>query len=284
MIRINAVKRKNLNTTYIENPNTVPMIRYHKLSKHPWLWDGFSTRIGGVSTNQYASMNLSFTLGDDREHVRKNFEIIGEAYGIPVNRMVYSHQTHTANVMPVTGEHAGMGILKERTYSDVDGIMTNEPGLCLVTSYADCVPLYFVDPVHRAIALSHSGWRGTVGNICKNTVELMHEKYGTCPDDLIACIGPSICVDCYEVSADVAEQFQKAYPKEQAEDIIHPKENGKYQLDLTMANYFNMVNAGILSDNIALPDLCTACNASWLHSHRASQGKRGGLCAFLMIK
>ncbi len=276
-------KINNINTTKIKGQN-VPFITYHTLNDIDWVINGFSTRIGGVSDGQYAQMNLSFMLGDSAHNVNRNFHVFGDAIGVSVEDMVYSHQTHTTNVMRVGSEHKGMGILKERNYADIDGIVTNEPGLCLVTSYADCVPLYFVDTVNRAIGLSHSGWKGTVGNICKNTVELMAEEFGTNPADLIACIGPSICVDCYEVSEDVANKFKEAYSKTESVEILTDKGNGKYQLNLHKANYYNMINCGILSKNISMPDICTCCNPDFLHSHRASGGKRGGLCAFLAIK
>ena len=127
--------------------------------------------------------------------------------------MVLSKQTHTTNVRVVTEEDKGKGVMRERNYTDVDGMITNVPGICLVTSYADCVPLYFVDPVKKAIGLSHSGWRGTVGKIGKNTVQLMQENFGSKPEDLLAAVGPSVCMDCYEVSEDVIEQFKEAFEK-----------------------------------------------------------------------
>ncbi len=271
-----------LHTTSVVESGSVPVIRYDRLEKIPWVKNGFSTRIGGVSTGDYESMNLSFTVGDDEAAVLENFKRFGAALGISVEDMVYSHQTHTTNVMRVDASHKGMGILCDRTYCDIDGLVTNEPGLCLVTSYADCVPLYFVDIKNRAVGLSHSGWRGTVGNICKNTLSLMEREFGTKPKDVISCIGPSICKDCYEVSLDVAERFMECYNVAQ-HDILTAKENGKYLLNLHKANYYNMINCGILQENISGPDLCTCCNSAWLHSHRATGGKRGGLCAFLMI-
>ena len=127
--------------------------------------------------------------------------------GVAVEDMVLSKQTHTTNVRVVTEEDKGKGVIRERDYTDVDGMITNVPGICLVTSYADCVPLYFVDPVKKAIGLSHSGWRGTVGKIGKNTVQLMQENFGSKPEDLLAAVGPSVCMDCYEVSEDVIEQI-----------------------------------------------------------------------------
>jgi len=279
-------KRNNINTTCIREDNGIPRISYISLEGFPWLVNAFSTRMGGVSSGIYESMNLSFTRGDEKERVERNFELFGEALGIKTSQMVYAHQTHTVNVMEVRESKKGMGVIRERDFSDIDGIMTDIPGICLVTSYADCVPLYFVDPVHRAIALSHSGWRGTAGNICQRTVDEMGRLYGTAPEDITACIGPSICADCYEVGSDVADRFRQIYGKD-SDRIVLPHRSGasgKYQLDLAMANAINMEMAGIPSEKISTPDLCTCCNDRLLFSHRASKGKRGGLCAFMMIK
>ena len=282
---MNIKKRSGIETTRIIEEKGIPRISYLSLEKFPWLINGFSTRLGGVSTGIYESMNLAFTVGDERENVLENYRIFGESMGISRDRMVFSDQQHTTNVMAVDASHCGEGILKPRSFKDIDGIMTNEPGVCLVTSYADCVPLYFVDPVNKAIALSHSGWRGTIGNICRNTLKEMAKLYGTRPEDVTACIGPSICADCYEVGSDVADVFLEAYGPDSG--VVLPHNGGvpgKYRLDLTRACFLNMKNAGIREENISLPDICTCCNGDVLHSHRASKGKRGGLCAFLMIR
>lgn len=271
------------NTVVRENAG-VPYISYEALEHILWLTNGFSTRMGGVSQGIYASMNLNFNVQDDEKNVLENFRRIGMALDIPVEKMVFSQQTHTTNVMVVDETNCGMGILCDRNFHDIDGIVTNVPGVCLVTSYADCVPLYFVDPIHRAIGLSHSGWRGTVGNIAKNTIELMKKTYGTAEKDLIVCIGPSICKNCYEVSEDVAEKFISVYNDGELVDILAKKQDGKYLLDLPMACRYNFINSGILEEHIIMPDLCTCCNDKILFSHRASKGKRGGLCAFLAIK
>ena len=283
---IGLKKRSGLETTRLVTEKDIPRISYISLEQYPWLINAFSTREGGVSTGMYSSMNLTFTRGDDPDKVRENFRLFGESIGVSIEQMVYSDQQHTTNVMEVTSKHHGMGILRERDFSDIDGIMTNEPGVCLVTSYADCVPLYFVDPVNRAIAASHSGWRGTVGNICQNTVNEMHRLYGSKPEDIIACIGPSICADCYEVGSDVAEVFTETYGEDSVTVVLPHNKNipGKYQLDLTRANVINMEKAGILPEHISVPDLCTCCNSDVLYSHRGSHGQRGGLCAFLMIR
>ena len=218
-----------------------PMFRETGIVKH-----GFSTRIGGVSKGCFSSLNLSFTRGDEEEAVRENFRRIGSAMGIRCEDMVFTHQTHTTNVRVVTEADKGCGIVKPRTYSDVDGLVTDIPGICLVTFYADCVPLYFVDPVKKVIGLSHSGWRGTVGKIGKVTVETMCREFKSRPEDILAAVGPSICQDCYEVSEDVIRQFQKNFPEDCWDALFYQKENQKYQLNLWKANELIFYEAGIL--------------------------------------
>ena len=229
-------------------------------------------------------MNLSFERGDRPEAVMENFRRIGAELGVRCEDMVLSQQTHTANVRVVTGADRGKGITRERDYTDVDGLITNEPGICLVTSFADCVPLYFVDPVKKAIGLSHSGWRGTVGKIGKRTVEMMGESFGSDPADILAAVGPSVCMDCYEVSGDVIEKFRQVFDEKLWPELFYEKENGKCQLDLWKANELIFLESGILPEHMAVTNLCTHCNSEILYSHRAAGDKRGNLCAFLALK
>lgn len=265
--------------------NGVPYLKFKPFEKYDFIEHGFSTRLGGVSNGIYTSMNLTFNLDDNPENVQENFNRMAGALHIPKDRMVYSKQTHTINVIKVDESDCGMGITKERRFDQIDGLITGDPEVCLVTSYADCVPLFFVDPVRKCIGTSHSGWRGTVGNIASKTVTLMKETFGTNPEDLITFIGPSICVDCYEVSGDVANQFKIAYNAEESDMILQPgKEKDKYQLNLQMANYYNMLHEGIRAEHIHISDLCTCCNSDVLFSHRATAGKRGILCGFMYIK
>ena len=283
---LNIIKHNNVDTTELAESNGVVWIRHKPLMSVPWIIHAFSTRIGGVSPLPFGEMNLSYKLGDKTELVCENFRIFGKAVGIPVNDMIYSDQVHSTNVLCVSSKEKGMGIIRDRDFSDIDGLITDEAGVCLVTSHADCVPLYFVDTAKRVIALSHAGWKGTVGNICRNTVEAMKEYYGTDPADITACIGTSICRDCYEIGSEVADEFKKLFSAEQTGRILqHVKGNeDKYLLDLAETNRIQMINSGISIDQIYMPDLCTSCNTSWLHSHRKTGGKRGGMCAFLMIK
>lgn len=270
-------------TTELKEKNHVPYIQFKNLSATGIVKHGFSTRKGGVSTGIFSSMNLNFKRGDDPDAVMENYRRMAAALNMRVEDMVLSDQTHTTNVRVITEEDRGKGILKPQDYSDVDGMITNVPGIVLVTSYADCVPLYFVDPVRKAIGLSHSGWKGTVGHIGQRTVWKMHEVYGSEPKDIVAAIGPSICQSCYEVSDDVAEAFRANFTADEAADILLDKGNGKYQLDLWKANWYVLTDAGILSEHLSVTDLCTACHPDLLWSHRKTNGQRGGLSAFLSL-
>lgn len=270
-------------TTELKEKNHVPYIQFKNLSATGIVKHGFSTRKGGVSTGIFSSMNLNFKRGDDQDAVLENYRRMAAALNMRVEDMVLSDQTHTTNVRVITEEDRGKGILKPQDYSDVDGMITNVPGIVLVTSYADCVPLYFVDPVRKAIGLSHSGWKGTVGHIGQKTVWKMHEVYGSEPKDIVAAIGPSICQSCYEVSEDVAEAFRANFTADEAADILLDKGNGKYQLDLWKANWYVLTDAGILPEHLSVTDLCTACHPDLLWSHRKTNGQRGGLSAFLSL-
>lgn len=283
MTEIKWYKDETLHMRVKQNKG-VTWLEYPAFEKIPGIVHAFSTRMGGVSEGIYSSMNLSFTRGDSEDAVYENYRRLAAAVGFSEKDIVMSDQTHTANVRVVTEKDRGNGITRPRPYKDVDGLITNIPGLMLATFYADCVPLYFVDPVHSAVGLSHSGWRGTVAKIGAVTVLRMMEEYGSDPKDMYAAIGPSICQACYEVSEDVIEEFQQAFDKKYWNELFYKKENGRYQLDLWEANKKILIDAGIAPERISMPGICTCCNPDFLFSHRASHGKRGNLGAFLGIR
>lgn len=264
--------------------NGVTWLSFPALEETGLVTHAFSTRMGGVSEGPYATMNFSFTLGDDPDAVKENYRRMAEALQVDLNRLVVTWQTHTTNVRMVSPEDFGKGILRDRDYRDVDGLITNIPGVTLVTFFADCVPLYFLDKKNRAIGLSHSGWRGTVNRMGNETLLRMKEAFGTDPADVIACVGPSICQDCYEVGPEVIEQFQDAFDKKHHEILFYEKPNGKYQLNLWAANRIVLEEAGVPADQISITDICTYCNPERLFSHRRTASKRGNLCAFLTLK
>jgi len=269
---------------------TFPLLEDTKIVTHM-----ISTRMGGVSSGMFAEMNYSYNRGDDRACVDENFRRTSRIFHMKPSDFVCSDQTHTVNVRRVTAKDAGKGVTCPKDYNDVDGLITDEPGLILSTFYADCVPLMFVDPVRKAIGCSHSGWRGTAAEMGRVTIERMILEFGCRPENIRAAIGPSICQDCYEVSGDVIEAFESLFSQKHYEktvgcgcpiswnDLFYRKENGKYQLDLWKANEAVLLAAGILPQHLTVTDVCTCCNPDILFSHRASQGKRGNIGAFLML-
>ena len=268
----------------VKENNGVTYLTYPSFEKFPDIVHCFSTRLGGVSQGIFSSMNLSFTRGDEEKAVKDNYRRLSAAVGFSLEDIVTSDQTHTTNVQLVGAEDRGKGVTRPRTYKDVDGMITNVPGVVLCTFYADCVPLYFVDPVHKAVGLSHSGWRGTVGKIGKVTIEKMAEQFGSDPEEIFTAIGPSICQDCYEVSEDVIDMFRANFRESEYDRLFYAKENGKFQLDLWKANELVLTDAGIRPEHLAVTNVCTCCNPELLFSHRASKGKRGNLAAFIALK
>ena len=273
-----GLKYKNQEHIFEEKTvDGVPYLAYPLLEKTGVVRHGFSTRLGGVSTGHCATMNISTTRGDDPAAVEENRRRIAKAIGVRAEDMTYTNQTHTTNVAVVEAKDRG------KRFMETDGMETNVPEICLVTFYADCVPLFFVDPVHRAIGLSHSGWRGTVGKMGKVTIERMREEYGTDPAQVVAAVGPSICQDCYEVSVDVIEKFRENFDKDLWPELFYEKADGKYQLNLWRANQAVLTEAGVQGENIAVTNLCTHCNPDILFSHRSTGTARGNLSAFLAL-
>ena len=248
----------------------------------------FSTRLGGVSKGCYSEMNLSYTRGDVKEAVDENYMRISEimGHGHKLDDFVSTFQTHTTNIRVVNEEDRGKGPGRPRDYMDIDGLITNVPGIILSTFHADCPPVYFVDPVHKAIGLSHSGWKGTKGKISAKTIEAMGGNYGTIPQDLVCAIGPSICGPCYEIGEDVASQFAESFSKDELEQkgILVPYPNGKYRLFLWNAIKQTLLECGVKEENIFVTDVCTKCNSDILFSHRVQHEERGNLAAFLCLK
>jgi YfiH family protein len=270
-----------------ETKNNVTFMTFD-LFKNAGVKHGFSTRIGGVSDGVFDSLNLGFNRGDEDANVHENFKRIANALDMNYERMCLSKQTHTTNVIVVDEKDAGNGIVRPLPYDDVDGLITNVKDMPLVTFYADCVPLFMYDPVHEVVALSHSGWRGTVGKIGKVTIEKMAEHFGTVPADVICGIAPSICRNCYEVSADVADAFVGAFGEENRDVILkpsvfNPDDSDKFMLDLWAACKLVFLEAGVPEVNIEITDYCTRCNPDLFYSHRIMGANRGSLAAFISL-
>lgn len=244
----------------------------------------FSTRLGGVSSGIFKSMNLGFNRGDSDDNVRKNFRILCNAIDVDVDDLVFSDQIHEDKIAIVGMNDRGKGFSKKSDLLGVDGLITTEKNVALVTFYADCVPLYFLDPIHKVIGLAHAGWRGTVKKIGKKMVEKMIYHYNTNPKDMIAGIGPSIGGCCFEVSEDVKNAFSNVYNHDIIDEIVKNKGNDKYLINLWVANAVSMVEGGMDFNKITVGDICTMCNAEDMFSHRKTEGKRGNMAAIMALK
>lgn len=238
----------------------------------------FSTRHGGVSQDGLASLNLGFSRGDARENVLENYRRLTQAIGVSMDSLVLAAQTHTDHIRKVTRADGGEGIIK-KTFADIDGLMTDEAGVTLVTFHADCTPVFLADPVRRAIALVHAGWRGTVQNIAGKAVAAMVKEYGCRPQDILAAIGPSAGPCCYEVSTDVGQAINEAA---EGGALVYHGDNPKPFADLWTANRKMLLRAGILEEHITVAGECT-CHDERYFSHRRQGAARGSLAAFLSI-
>ena len=267
--------------TYTE-PDGVGMFRIDGLSAVPGIEHCFSARSGGVSTGPFESMNLSFTREAERENVVQNYRLFCRAANIPAESLVLDSYEHGSTVRAVDRSDCGRGFTRP-PLSPCDGLVTDDPLVTLSTGHADCMAFFAVDPVRRCIGLAHAGWRGTVGKIGEAVIDCMTEDYGCDPTDIIAVVGPAIGACCYEVDSPVFEQFAsltELKPAYFTKSLGH----GKYLIDLKETNRRMLMDAGLLSINITISDVCTKCNSGLLYSHRASGGKRGGLIAMMCIK
>ena len=270
---------------YKSGNHTVPLIESPLLQEIRGLQHGFSTRKGGVSKEHLSSLNLGFNLGDEREKVLENFRILGSLFEAKPEDFVLTQQTHSVNVRRVGREDRGKGIFRERDYTDVDALMTDEEGVILSAFSADCVPILFYDKGHRAIASCHSGWRGTHGRILARVIEAMQREFSSKPEEIYIAIGPSICKNCYEVSEDVGEAFLDAFPalREMTKNAspIERVSEEKFHIDLWELNRWIALENSIPAENISVSGYCTMERPDLFFSHRYRQGKRGVQGAFI---
>lgn len=237
---------------------------------------GFTTRIGGVSTGVFDSLNLGFHRGDAGENIPENYHRLGQAIGFDPENAVLTWQTHSDIVRTVTkADHNG---LDHREYPQCDGLITNDPGTALVIFTADCTPLLFHDPVTGAVGAAHAGWRGTAAQIGRKTVEAMVAAFGCDPKNIRAAIGPNIGSCHFETNSDVPEAILASYGKE-AERFIE-KRGDKYFPDLKAINALSIRRAGV--EHIDISTHCTYCRPDLFWSHRYTQGNRGSQGAVIL--
>jgi len=235
---------------------------------------GMSTRLGGVSVGETATLNLGFNKKDTRENVLKNYDIICSSLGIDYKKLVLSNQVHENKVRIITSDDCGKGITKESDIIGIDAFVCGEKNVPFVIFCADCVPVFFLDTKKEVAALAHSGWRSTAKNISGEVIKTMKSRFGSDASDIICAIGPSIGQCCFEVDEDVAMMFDERFCEKHGE---------KYHIDLWGVIHSQLDSAGISKDNITLANICTCCNGSEFFSNRAHKGKIGLMGAFMEL-
>lgn len=275
------IKLPQSRTLTAHTTDGVTIYRFPSFSALPFVRHGFSTRLGGVSEGIFESMNLSYTRGDEPSRVRENFGRFCRAVGVEAADAVVSAQEHHTVVYNATAADRGRGVTRERGYTDIDGLLTDEPNVPLITQYADCVPLFFADPVRRVVGTAHAGWRGTAAQMGAVMVERMCRDYGSRREDILAAVGPSIGPCCFEVDEPVRAAFCDAIAW--AGECITDDGGGKSHIDLWKINRRTLLEAGVKAEHITVTDLCTRCHPDVFWSHRATGGQRGSLAGCIAI-
>ena len=238
----------------------------------------FTTRLGGVSTGIFESLDLAYREGGHMAAVEENIRILGRALGFDPERLVLTRQTHSDIVRVV--RHTDHASLCHRDYPECDALVTDDPGTALMVFTADCTPVLLWDRVTGAVGAAHAGWRGTAAKIAVKTLQAMTDHFGCDPKNVCAAIGPNIGQCHFETDADVPEAILAAYG--QAAEPYIEKKGEKYFLDLKAINALGLREAGVSS--IELSDSCTACAPHRFWSHRVTGGKRGSQGAVILCQ
>ena len=258
-------------------------IRSSLLENEAGLVHAFTTRRGGVSHEPFDALNLSPKTGDENDSVRRNIEILKNSLMIR-SPLLFLNQVHGSEVLDINCMKDYDGT------SPYDAIITSEREIPLMILTADCLPLLFYDPQLCVIGATHAGWKGTSMEIAKKTVAAMSGKFGSDPSDIRVSAGPSIGPCCYEVDHEVVDSFigtGKEAGKNYSDyfDFFRPVpgKSGKYYMDLSGANRFQLLDAGLKENNISLSSLCTSCRNDLFFSYRRDGCRTGRQGALIMM-
>ena len=245
--------------------------QFAALAAEPGLRHGFFTRLGGVSRSPYASLNVGGSVGDDAEAVAENRRRLYAALELDEARVATPFQVHSTRIVRVGAAEGG------RVIDETDGLLTDEPGMALFLRFADCAPIVLYDRRRRAVGLIHAGWRGALAGIAALAVQAMRAEFGSAPGDLWAGIGPCIGACCYEVGAELGEQFIRRFGPQ----VVSRHAMGTVHLDLTQANVLALKEAGV--HRAVSADLCTSCHCDEFFSHRREHGRTGRFAAIVAL-
>lgn len=261
--------------------NGINILSFTQFNALGWVIHGFTTRLGGVSEGAYKSLNMGLHVGDDRTAVLENRRLALGALGLDYKAAVAGEQVHGVEIAKVTKGDISKGAEDTATaLKGIDALVTDEAGVILTSYYADCVPVFLIDPEHRAVALVHSGWKGTIDKISSQTITYMEKTYGSRPESILAGIGPHIGPCCYEIDVQLAARFEQVFKHD---DKLIIKGSGRYYLDLSRAVTIQLLDSGCISDHIYDAALCTSCDTGLFFSHRAECGRTGRSASIICI-
>ncbi|QTL98052.1 peptidoglycan editing factor PgeF [Iocasia frigidifontis] len=242
----------------------------------------FTSRLGGVSSGDYHSLNLGLHTADSKEDVLENRRRLAEALKIDCQDFVAAQQVHSNKVVMVNKNNSGQGAFSyESSLPGIDGLITADRGLPLISFYADCVPLLLMDPVKGVVGLAHAGWRGTVKKIGVNTISLMKGIFDCQLDDIWVGIGPAISRDYYQVDERVVAQVKGNFPCWR--DLLSDQGKDRYLFDLWAANRAVFHSLGIQDKQIILSNYCTAANTDLFFSYRKEKGRTGRMASIIYL-
>lgn len=234
----------------------------------------FSTRVGGVSKNEFSELNLGFNRGDKDIDVLMNYFLLFKGANFSGN-MVSSKQVHGIKILVAKKEDS------YKNFEGYDGFITDEKRVLLTTFHADCVPVFFIDMEKQIIGLAHSGWKGTLEDISTEIIKKMEENFASKKENIRVGIGPAICKECFEVDEDVFLLFKTKYS---FIDKYYFKKENKYYVDLRGIIKENLMVYGLAKENIEISSLCTKCREDLFFSHRRDGAKRGSMAAFIELR
>lgn len=263
------------------NSEQLTVISYQLFEKYNEIAHFCTSREGGVSVGNFASLNLSPFSGDNPVHIAENQRILCTELGIDSNRLIFPYQTHGTEISEI-GEAFFNLLIDERSkyLNGVDALITNLAGVCIGVTTADCVPLLFFDPAKKAVAVAHAGWRGTCARIAEKTVLAMVQKFNCKPSDILVTIGPSISAKVYNVGKEVVENFEKA--GFDVSEIVQIRNNIFY-LDIWKANQQSLEKAGIMPENIEVSGICTFTEHEKFFSARRLGINSGRMLSGIML-
>lgn len=247
--------------------------------------NAFTTRTGGVSRTPFDNLNLAYNVGDKESRVAENRKIILDALSIDYRTVVTAQQVHKDKISLLKKEDKGRGAFKySERIAETDALITDIPGITLLMFYADCVPIFILDPVKKAIALVHSGRKGTELEITLKTLTRMVKIFETNPHSCLAAIFPSIGSCCYSIKEEnKIDDYWLNEDKYNGEPISLQNRSGR-SLDLKKANHLQLIKAGLQEKNIFVNEICTADYPELFFSYRRDKGNTGRMAAVFMLK